>query len=351
LAEFLQKLIDLLPKIGITRLANITGLDNVGIPVVNCIRPNSKHLTVAQGKGVTLEDAKISAIMESIEGYCAENILDSDIIGTYSELKKSFNLLDPSNISKGLYQFNKDNYHAIWLPAQNLIDNKAVYLAAGNVCLNTVDFPARAIFGATSDGLAAGSTRENAILHGLYEIIERAALAEWWKLPFLAKQKTQIKLSSIVDNLNQPLLKKFQQANVSVAIFKVDSKVKIPVYFCIISGNDFSRNIGQFCGSGAHASAQIALSRALLEAAQSRLTWIAGTRDEVFPEYYQNKKALIWQDFSDQGLEFSPEHKIKNLSELLSNLAKYFQEIILFDHANSDLNIPVVHVLIPGFSV
>src|SRR5947209_4551762 len=52
-----------LPKarqMGITRIANVTGLDVVGLPVVAVMRPNSKSIAVAQGKGLSLAAAKVS---------------------------------------------------------------------------------------------------------------------------------------------------------------------------------------------------------------------------------------------------------------------------------------------------
>jgi ribosomal protein S12 methylthiotransferase accessory factor len=35
--------------LGITRIANVTGLDCIGIPVVNVVRPNARSLSVSQG--------------------------------------------------------------------------------------------------------------------------------------------------------------------------------------------------------------------------------------------------------------------------------------------------------------
>src|SRR5258706_3900116 len=64
-----------LPLMGITRVANVTGLDRIGIPVVMACRPNSRSVAVSQGKGVNLWAAKASAVMETIEGYHAENIM------------------------------------------------------------------------------------------------------------------------------------------------------------------------------------------------------------------------------------------------------------------------------------
>src|SRR6202020_1763686 len=62
------------PVMGITRIANITGLDCIGIPVTMVCRPNARSLAVSQGKGLDLTAAKVSGVMESIEGYHAEHI-------------------------------------------------------------------------------------------------------------------------------------------------------------------------------------------------------------------------------------------------------------------------------------
>ncbi len=58
-------------KIGLTRLADITGLDRIGIPVILSVRPNSTFLAVDAGKGITPEAATASAAMEYIERYHA----------------------------------------------------------------------------------------------------------------------------------------------------------------------------------------------------------------------------------------------------------------------------------------
>ena len=62
----------LLAQYGITRLADVTGLDTLRVPVVMAVRPLALTLTVAQGKGVTLEAARASAAMEAIEVWHGE---------------------------------------------------------------------------------------------------------------------------------------------------------------------------------------------------------------------------------------------------------------------------------------
>jgi len=64
-AETLARIVPLLGAFGVTRLADITRLDRIGIPTYQAIRPSSRSLSVSQGKGLTPEAAKVSAAMES----------------------------------------------------------------------------------------------------------------------------------------------------------------------------------------------------------------------------------------------------------------------------------------------
>jgi ribosomal protein S12 methylthiotransferase accessory factor len=56
----------------ITRPGNITGLDRIGIPVAVVVRPNSRSVSVSQGKGLELPQSMASALMEACEGFHAE---------------------------------------------------------------------------------------------------------------------------------------------------------------------------------------------------------------------------------------------------------------------------------------
>src|SRR5262245_21673480 len=73
-AQTLARVRPYLTQMGITRIANVTGLDYIGVPVVMVYRPNSRALAVSQGKGLTLAAAKASGLMESVESYHAERI-------------------------------------------------------------------------------------------------------------------------------------------------------------------------------------------------------------------------------------------------------------------------------------
>src|SRR5437868_4276830 len=71
--DTLTRILTLMPEFGTTRIANVTGLDRIGVPVVTVSRPNSRSISVSQGKGLTLEAAQVSGLMESIESYHAEH--------------------------------------------------------------------------------------------------------------------------------------------------------------------------------------------------------------------------------------------------------------------------------------
>ena len=94
-AETLARLKPLPPKMGITRLANVTGLDVIGIPVVMSVRPCSRSLSVSQGKGLDLDSAKVSAAMESVEGYHAERVTGPLELASHDELCQTHSLVDP----------------------------------------------------------------------------------------------------------------------------------------------------------------------------------------------------------------------------------------------------------------
>src|SRR5215470_14988881 len=85
--ETLRRITPLLPRAGITRLADVTGLDWIGLPVYQAIRPNSRNISVSQGKGLTRDQAKVSALMESLESFHAEQIDQPSTVGTLRSMR------------------------------------------------------------------------------------------------------------------------------------------------------------------------------------------------------------------------------------------------------------------------
>lgn len=94
LDDTLKRALRLAPVMGITRVANVTGLDSVGIPVVMVCRPNSRSVAVSQGKGIDLASARASGLMEAVELYHAETITLPLRLATYEELRYQHNVVE-----------------------------------------------------------------------------------------------------------------------------------------------------------------------------------------------------------------------------------------------------------------
>ena len=87
-------------KAGITRIADITGLDTLGVPVFAAIRPMGKSLSTQQGKGASADAARVSALMESLETYSAENIEAKTVRGSYRALRKKHDVVDVRRLNE-----------------------------------------------------------------------------------------------------------------------------------------------------------------------------------------------------------------------------------------------------------
>lgn len=366
--ETLTFLKPLLKKFGITRVADIGGLDTIGIPVAVCVRPNSKHLSGSQGKGRTRELAQISAIMESIESYHTENAPPADIQGTYQNLSKNYPLLNPNLFQSGHFQ-HRDllNLDMGWIECLDLINEKSIYIPHTIVNINSSQLnPEWGFYQLTSNGLASGNTLSEAICHGLYEVIERDSVWRWMQLSPEESEKTLIDMTTIDSEENRYLIERFRQAGCKIKVWDAASSVGIPTYYCILYDEKRLSAGGEYFGCGSHLSQDIALSRALTEVAQARATLISGSRDDVYPEVYEQQriqqKNIMTPELSqmEKPIQGGKNYKAclrPNVSQsLLGNIkttleclkANGYQNAIVFNHTKMEFNVPVVQVFVPG---
>lgn len=349
----------LFPQLGITRLANITGLDTLNIPVVMCVRPNSQHVSVSQGKGDTLLLAKISAAMESIEGYHLENPKPTDLTGSYHELINTHSVLSPELFTHPSIQYKNSHSHSMgWARTHDVISNQEYYIPHSLTHLNTSEWRFEYSFlNVTSNGIAAGNTRDEAICHALYELIERNAIFDWHSVSS-DKQHTQLILPESIDYTPaQNIIKRIQQNNLLINLWEVTNSIGVPTIYCeLIDPNATTFN--SFTGAGTHLNKHIALMRALTEAAQTRLTLISGSRDDIFPEYYRNRSPSQYNDTPTPTKSYvkcyQPEYQ-QNFTQNISQLCKLIQaagyeRILMVEHTKKEIGIPVIQMFIPAMS-
>jgi ribosomal protein S12 methylthiotransferase accessory factor len=161
---------------GITRLGNITGLDRIGIPVVTAVRPNSRSVSVSQGKGLDLTQATASALMEAIEGFHAEEVAEGPR-ASYRELAAEAAVVDPLTLCSTGRPFDADA-EICWLEGYDLLRQEPCWVPAELVHTDYTQ-PLDGSFLAGSNGLASGNHPVEAIGSAICELVERDAVAVW----------------------------------------------------------------------------------------------------------------------------------------------------------------------------
>ncbi len=365
--ETLARVKPLFPMFGITRVANVTGLDTIGIPVVMVNRPNSRALAVSQGKGVTLAAAKASAVMESIESWHAERCTHLALrIGSYEDLRYSLPVVDPALLPANMDSQYAPHHQMLWAEGTNLRDGNSLWIPYEMVHTNyTLPLPTgHGCFQATSNGLASGNHWIEAVIHGLSEVIERDARTLWNLLPDDAQEETRVDLETIADPTCRALLARFAHAGVAVGVWDMTSDVGVPTFLARIVQADAGAGttVRPATGYGTHLVPEIALSRALTEAAQSRLTFISGARDDMRREEYDHflaeEQQALWLNRIRLGATVRDFNQIGgwkcrslrgDLGELRQRLANVgIEDVVVVDLTRAEIGIPVVRVVVPG---
>ncbi|WEX79216.1 YcaO-like family protein [Sinorhizobium numidicum] len=287
--ETLARVRPLLGDFGVTRVARHTGLDKVGIPVWCAYTPNSRSIVVAQGKGLSDADARTSATMEALERTVAGAPSVATIVGTARNLQVSgrmFNTLD-GLIAAGQEDIRPDD-EVEWVAGVDLISGRETLVPLEAAML---DRTRASRFWMSSDGLASGNVVEEAILHGLLERVERDAHALWRVSGSDARHQACVAPETLGDPALNALIERIKTAELDLRLFDISCDTDIPCFLALLGPRDTAirshvRFVEVTSGSGAHLSAVRAAIRAVTEAAQSRLTYISGARDDVYPETF-----------------------------------------------------------------
>jgi len=346
---------------GITRLGNITGLDRIGIPVAVAVRPNSRSVSVSQGKGLDLSQAMTSALMEAIEGFHAEEVGEGRR-AAYRELAANRNVVDPLSLCTTGRPFDVDATIS-WLEGFDLLQQEPCWVPEEIVHTDYTQ-PLDGYFLAGSNGLASGNHMVEAISSAICELIERDAVAVWNASGIRARAQRALDIASVDDPDCRALLAKYDNAGIAVRLWDITTDIGIADFVCDIRdpSRDEPRRLRRFHGAGCHPDRTIALARALTEAAQTRLTYIAGIRDDLLPSEYEEPPTV---DIADALLEalcqetephsfreaanFAADDLGQDLRWELERLRSAgVTRVVAIDLTRPDFGIPVVRVVIPG---
>lgn len=354
-----------LSKLGITRVGDITGLDTIGIPVWFASRPNSRALSVSQGKGATHAQARISAVMEAAEGAVAER--PEDIVacfGTGREMAEAGRRVVPLDC---LMRCNAERFlvhhRYAWARGLALKSGHEVFAPYELVGLDMrADAPwDHAAFKMSSIGLAAGRDRPSVMSHALLEVIEHDATASLdlfgltgpvaRGLTYVAGRHAEL----------DHLVGVVRAAGFEPRFFDITGRIAIPVVACF-----FERLVASENGTGATLTAGFACRldaydaacAALLECVQSRATDIAGARDDIKDADYRGSRATLPEE-SGPHLEIDQiaGHRLRadfataqarcdHVTGIV--LAGGADDIYCFSLARPELGIEIVRMLVPN---
>jgi YcaO-like protein with predicted kinase domain len=282
-----------LPRFGVTRVADVTGLDRVGIPVWMAVRPNSRTLSVTQGKGLEPPAARVSAAMEALEAAHAEQPSRPLRYETYEAGRAAGRAIDVATLPAMRCSLFTPRREVFWIEAQDLLAGGSWWVPYEMVHTDaTVPWmPGSGSFLSGTNGLASGNTLAEALLHGVCEVIERDALTLWEHASPECQARTRIDLATATDPVLTELLARLRRAHVAALAWDLTSDVGVAAVRAVIfdaSSDPLLRPFPTAAGFGCHPDRTVALGRALVEAAQSRLTIIAGSRDDFGRTRYRS---------------------------------------------------------------
>ncbi|WP_434055741.1 MAG: YcaO-like family protein [Roseibium sp.] len=307
---YLTRLQGHLASFGITRLADITGLDRLGIPVVQAIRPLARSNAVNQGKGLTIEEAAVSAAVEALETAAAETVPSeaeelvspAAVYGSEAVEKLAHHLLPDA----------RQGWTETPLPFLTGTDPATGETARVPAALVSTDFTpgsphAASPFIRTTTGLGGGATRQEALVQGLLETLERLGTSRAMTIHGFF-EKHRLAAETLANGKLNGLLDQLQASGLLCAIYDCPRAGGLPVIWARLLDEGNSSTSLPFHADGfacrtTYAEAAIA---ALLEAIQTRASVIAGGREDITRQFYPRRIDQELVDFERAQLRKVP---------------------------------------------
>lgn len=317
------------------------------------------------GKGSTAEQGEASALMEAIERY--SGIFQGDEI----RMERRFvdfapgEAIAPNEVqlfSEAQFQSRHnqpDDSHPVpepldpstrteWSPAWSFRDKRFRYLPTGLLYFFYGGFHT------DSNGCAAGNTREEAIVQGFLELVERDAYAIWW---YNRLQRVEVDLKQFEDSYVRDLQSQLADGGRRLWVLDITSDLGVPTYVAITHWMQNGHENIEF-GSGSHFDRRIALLRSLTELSQFMAIGAMGgasgekpTLDGVTPLRLDDYQFLI--PCNNSIVPPAPSLKVHDntrdqVNACIEIATRAGYDFLVLDQTRPDVEVPVVRVLVPG---
>jgi ribosomal protein S12 methylthiotransferase accessory factor len=254
----------------------------VSLPIIAMAAPphvmekdGSLHrLPAGWGKGLTISGAVLSAVGEAIERYSA-SLIDPEKIVWKRPDELEGDVLHPRDLC--LYsdeQYDRDEFPYVrfdssiphpWVLGCWLNNRKPVWLPAIFVLLSIELHREQLIVQGTSNGLAASSSKDDAALRAILELLERDAFMSTW---LTASPTQRIQVDDTLDPMLRTVLEGIEVLGATVEVYRLPASVIGTTVLCLALG-DGNQYPGVTFGLGCDLDPRGALRQAVLELGQT----------------------------------------------------------------------------------
>jgi ribosomal protein S12 methylthiotransferase accessory factor len=356
--ETVRTALEKIRKAGKTLIGDFYPYDNYfGMPQwrINNVPGLSRFFKGSNGKGVTIEQAQASCIMEFVERYSAYRF-DGWFLKTWREFR-SREVLPLECLANSLNYDRADRESVL----EELKDIPLLWAEGYNYTSECPVSLPKIIFETHTTGLAGGNTMEEALLQAVCECVERhvGARVQWERGVY-----PTIDPGSIRDPIIRELIEKIEARNVRVILKDFSDLLGIPAVGAILIDGRNPDNVGQTIGVCTDRGKSAI--RALTEAGQGVLEDDDGmprlknhTVSFFFDSYEEVKFLLEGEKRSfDKVCDIHHEDLKVELERCRDLLAGRGMEIICVDMTDGELELPAVwvyltnaHIIFKNFSL
>jgi oxazoline/thiazoline synthase len=338
------------------------------------------------GKGATAEQGEASGLMEAIERYSGifqgdeirarrrftdfppgDAILPNDVL-LYSEAQIR-GAHSPANVAQEVTPMAAPfdpSAEIEWSPVWSLRDQRFKYLPT-TLLYFFYRGSGRFEFHADSNGCAAGNTREEAIVQGFLELVERDAYAIWW---YNRSQRAEVDLDQFDDSYIRDLKIQLAETGRRLWLLDITSDLGIPTFVTVAHWMENGQEFVDF-GSGAHFDARIAALRAMTELNQFLSIGLMGRRApnpsrqgsnpesnheshhdgsppfrlRDHPYLTPSGASVLRPDFHSNFGQLDTRAQVTACVDLVNRTGLDF---LVLDQTRPDIEAPVVRVIVPG---
>jgi ribosomal protein S12 methylthiotransferase accessory factor len=326
------------------------------------------------GKGSTAEQGEASALMEAIERYsgiyqgdeirvtrrftdfpAGDAILPNDVL-LFSDVQYREHNAPPSDSDHMPTPAPFDPLAKIeWSPVWSLRDQRFKYLPTSLLYFFHKGNSAAGHIHADSNGCAAGNTREEAIVQGFLELVERDSYAMWW---YNRVQRPEVDLSVFDDSYVRDLQIQLAETGRRLWVLDITNDLGIPSYVALSQSVENGQDLIEF-GSGSHFDARIALLRSLTELNQFLSIGLMGLRSTEtanddgsgllrladHPYLTPNGDPPVRPDLASKFGRLDKREQVMTCVNIVKQLGLDF---LVLDQTRPDIEVPVVRVIVPG---